>query len=637
MDAATQCAAKRAGGTAAARPARAALGNNAKSSSFLHAASDAGTGGGAVAKRALVRQKRLERFAALAQGRVWLAALSEQSETAKSGWKVHATYKCHHVRRAKAVGVHREARSGSAFYGGLATCGSVWACPVCAAKIQQKRRAELIQLIDYAYSNVLCAPVLYSALSYTAIGPRYVQPKHWCVMPRPGSPSYSKVKQWAIGPRRPNCPTMLTFTFPHGRFDSLAWLRNCMADAFARLRSGSAWEAIKERVGYEGLVRSTELTHGKHGWHLHTHEIWLLGLLSAAQRAEFLRDLRLAWLAACMSAGLIGPSTKAGRKAWQLYADYSTSSEERQAYLMSDSRRGKKLAASFEVVTKSDRKQIHSFMAHSVDARFNVSSSDYLAKQDEGRAWGADNEMASATSKKAKRGGVHPHEFLVRQAEGDRERYLEYVQSMHGASQLFWSHGLKDLVGVKDKTDVQLVREQTEKADVLGLLTPEQWSVVRRHNVRGELLSAAELGGWPAVVELLEAVEARRFSSIKTQLAGLEREAAETVERLAVGGGDAAQDQPPVAELAPAPARTEPPAPTPTPTARPPAVTPLNEWLEAQRALNPQHWATITDGETIQPRRIRLPSWMTARDSDNPPPPRVNTRFCPPGEGPATA
>lgn len=622
MDAAIQGAAKRAGGTAARAPQGRPLGNNAKSSSFLHSGSalpDAGNGGGA--GRALVRQKRVERFAALSQGRVWLSALSEQSETAKAGWKVHATYKCHHVRRAKAVGVHREARSGSAFYGGLATCGSVWACPVCAAKVQQKRRAELVQLIDYAYSNVLCAPVLYSALSYTAIGPRYVQPEHWCVMPRPGSPSYSKVKQWAIGPRRPNCPTMITFTFPHGRFDSLVWLRDCMSDAFARLRSGSVWEAIKERVGYEGLVRSTELTYGQHGWHLHTHEIWLLGLLSEQQRVEFLRDLRLAWLAACMSAGLIGPSTKAGRKAWQLYADYSTSSEERQAYLMSDSRRAKKLAAALEAVTKSDGKKIHSFMAHSVDARFNVSSSDYLAKQDEGRAWGADNEMATATSKKAKRGGVHPHEFLVRQAEGDRERYLEYVQAMHGASQLFWSHGLKDLVGVKDKTDVQLVREQTEKADVLGLLTPEQWAVVRRCNVRGELLSAAELGGWPAVVELLEAVEARRFSTIKTQLAGLEREAAETVERLAVGGGDAAQDQPPVVELAPAPARAESPAPTPTPAARPPASTPLHEWLAAQRAANPGHWAAIYDGETIQPRRLRLPAWMTAPDANGYPPP----------------
>lgn len=617
---------KRAGGAAAKAPAGGALGNNAKSSSFLHSGSalpGAGTGGGA--GRALVRQKRVERFMALSQGRAWLSALSEQSETAKSGWKVHATYKCHHVRRSKGVGVHREARSGSAFYGGLATCGSVWACPVCAAKVQQKRRAELVQLIDYAYSNVLCAPVLYSALSYTTIGPRYVRLRCWGVMPRPGSPSYSKVKEWAIGPRRPNCPTMLTFTFPHGRFDSLAWLRDCMSDAFARLRSGSAWEAIKERVGYEGLVRSTELTHGQHGWHLHTHEIWLLGLLSEQQKAEFLRDLRLAWLAACMSAGLIGPSTKAGRKAWQLYADYSTSSEERQAYLMSDSRRAKKLAAAFEVVTQSDARKIHSFMAHSVDARFNVSSSDYLAKQDEGRAWGADNEMATATSKKAKRGGVHPHEFLVRQGPGDRERYLEYVQAMHGASQLFWSHGLKDLVGVKDKTDVQLVREQTEKADVLGLLTPEEWALVRRHNLRGELLSAAELGGWPAVVELLEAVVARRFAAIKPMLARLEREAAEAVERLAEGAGDVAQDQPPVVEpvveLAPAPARAEPPAPTPTPAARPPAVTPLADWLAAQRALNPGHWAAITDGETIRPRRINLPSWMTTPHADGYPPP----------------
>ncbi|MFM9718814.1 hypothetical protein ACKI15_46290, partial [Streptomyces galilaeus] len=36
---------------------------------------------------------------------------------------------------------------------GLAVCGSVWSCPVCAAKIQERRRVEIAQGFDWAYAN----------------------------------------------------------------------------------------------------------------------------------------------------------------------------------------------------------------------------------------------------------------------------------------------------------------------------------------------------------------------------------------------------------------------------------------------------------------------------------------------------
>ena len=40
------------------------------------------------------------------------------------------------------VQVYRTIDGRSARYGNLITCGSVWACPVCSAKITEKRRAE---------------------------------------------------------------------------------------------------------------------------------------------------------------------------------------------------------------------------------------------------------------------------------------------------------------------------------------------------------------------------------------------------------------------------------------------------------------------------------------------------------------
>lgn len=71
---------------------------------------------------------------------------------------------------------------------------------------------------------------------------------------------------------------------------------------------------------------------------------------------------------------------------------------------------------------------------------------------------------------------------------------------MKGKRQLLWSPGLKALVGVDEKTDEQIATEQSEEADVLGLVSTGDWQRVRRYQRRAQLLDAAEGGGWPAVL-----------------------------------------------------------------------------------------------------------------------------------------
>ncbi|MNQ96442.1 hypothetical protein D3C85_1120480 [compost metagenome] len=138
-----------------------------------------------------------------------------------------------------------------------------------------------------------------------------------------------------------------------------------------------------------------------------------------------------------------------------------------------------------------------------------MSTSDYLVKQDNSRKWGVDAEMTAQASKTAPDGvtpTIHPHEFLVRQEPGDDARYREYVTGMHGKSQLFWSQRLKDLCGLKDVSDEEIAKEQTEKADLLAHLTDPQWKIVRGNDAFAELLDAAELGGWPAMRSLLKSL-----------------------------------------------------------------------------------------------------------------------------------
>lgn len=364
------------------------------------------------------RSKRAERYEGLSVARYWLYRHMQRVDASRNPGDVYRTHDCRFVRRERQVKVNASSETNVAHYTGLATCGSVWACPVCAAVIQQKRREELTQLIEWAYAN-----------------------------------GYS--------------PAMVTFTAPHTAFDTLADQKEKMTAAFKRLRQGSPWTRFKEKTGFGGLVRSTEVTFGANGWHPHTHEIWLIKPMTEVEQLDFLDFVKQRWRKVCIASGLLDGADKI--KGWH-------------------------------------------FGLHSVDVRFNVSDSDYLAKQDSSRAWGVDHEMASQSSKAGRAKGVHPHEFLIRREKGDGARYMEYVHAMKGASQLFWSKGLKDLVGIRDLTPEEERKEaekETPKDEVslvLGALSPEQWSLVRVRRKRSQLLDAAEIGGWDAVMSLLYAL-----------------------------------------------------------------------------------------------------------------------------------
>ena len=79
---------------------------------------------------------------------------------------------------------------------------------------------------------------------------------------------------------------------------------------------------------------------------------------------------------------------------------------------------------------------------------------------------------------------------------------------MKGRSQLYWSPGLKDAVGVNDLADEALAEESRESADLLGLLSSDDWKLIRGAGMRAQVLDAAESGGWSAIQALLSALRA---------------------------------------------------------------------------------------------------------------------------------
>lgn len=155
---------------------------------------------------------------------------------------------------------------GKAFYHGLMACGSVWTCPVCAAKVSERRRGELKDAIEAA-----------------------------------------KVLEWV--------PHFVTLTVPHGAGDDVKELLAKLSEALKRLSHGKY--AIKGCIERErpsealhGYIRALEVTHGQNGFHPHFHMILFT---SPGITSPFLEDsYRTAWQRACRLAGLPIPSDTHG-------------------------------------------------------------------------------------------------------------------------------------------------------------------------------------------------------------------------------------------------------------------------------------------------------------------------------------
>lgn len=170
---------------------------------------------------------------------------------------------------------------GTHFYGGVRSCGSVWVCPYCAAKVGARRAEELRRGIRTARAQGLTA--------YLA-----------------------------------------TFTASHHAGHELDWLLSAMTGAQRRLKSGRDWQAWKESVGYVGSVRNGEVTWGEAtGWHVHTHAVWFTQRpITAQDEAELRRLYELAADKEGLHVGehgldltsansrVSGYLTKLGRPAW---------------------------------------------------------------------------------------------------------------------------------------------------------------------------------------------------------------------------------------------------------------------------------------------------------------------------------
>lgn len=185
--------------------------------------------------------------------------------------------KCLRIRSAhNDVQVWQSTEHKTTHFKGLQTCGSVWRCPVCSAKIAERRRVEILQAME----------------SHKA----------------------------AAG-----CVNMLTLTCPHQVKDNLAELLAKQAKALNRFWSDRVVKGILAEMGTIGQIRALEVTHGRkseqnNGWHPHYHVLMFQGLgdvlvsFDQQQMTDWQVRLYLQWAKACKAAGLGEPSYAHGLK-----------------------------------------------------------------------------------------------------------------------------------------------------------------------------------------------------------------------------------------------------------------------------------------------------------------------------------
>lgn len=154
--------------------------------------------------------------------------------------------------RGESVGVYRTCDGSSSRLSEISTCGSVWHCPVCAAKITEARRKEL-------------------DLAVTA----------W-------------VKHGGI-------VNLLTLTFPHEWDMPLSELLEKFAKALQRFKSCKAYKRIMPDAGRAGSIRSLETTWGENGWHPHTHDLVFMARELTMTEVDTLKS---EWARLCLKCGL---------------------------------------------------------------------------------------------------------------------------------------------------------------------------------------------------------------------------------------------------------------------------------------------------------------------------------------------
>jgi len=153
-------------------------------------------------------------------------------------------------------------KAGTAYPLNVSTCGSVWVCPACSAKIRTRRAIEVAAAV-------------------------------------------------AVHKMRGGDVAMLTLTVRHERWMSLSMVLDGLMGSWRSMQQAGEWRALRKT--FVGTIRALEVTVGESGWHPHLHVLLLVQ--AGRDRAFIDREagrLFAGWVAEVESRIGVAPTARRG-------------------------------------------------------------------------------------------------------------------------------------------------------------------------------------------------------------------------------------------------------------------------------------------------------------------------------------
>ena len=318
--------------------------------------------------------------------------------------------KCYRVRVLPNVKVMKVPTMAKSFYGGLCVCGGVWACPVCAAKITERRRAELEGANDNGLSKF-----------------------------------------------------MVTWTLQHKRGDLLSDLLDDLAAGLRDVKNSRQYKNLIGDLQIVGTVTGLESTVSNvNGWHPHKHGLSFSKLPQSQIHAAEIRA---------------------------------------------------ELSRVFVSAMHKRRRYVHEMIGVNVQASAEIKK-EYLAKfgeDDQRGKWTLAAELTKSPVKTGKDADhFHPLELVDMYQSGNiyaGRMFKEYAVTMKGRKQLFYSRGLRDVLGLDvELSDQEIAEREDQSAVMFAQLEPHHWTVIMQKEKRGQLLEVASTGNYNAFVTYMRAL-----------------------------------------------------------------------------------------------------------------------------------
>lgn len=348
--------------------------------------------------------------------------------------------------------------TGAAGYSGVATCGSVHACPVCAAKIGAVRADELGQAIRWAKTSGHTVAMLTLTVRHHAGEPLET------VWERCTRGWEFVTAGWASESEKAYAKRVAKHE--QAWADHRAGLRRRPRELSPR-RVGA-----KERGGVLHWARAVEATQGENGWHVHLHVLVVLD-----------RDV--------VPAGGLGADVHVVRLEESLFELWE--------------RGVTKAGGTVEREPATDLRIMRG-NAEEVLAQYLTKGGDALAAQ--ARSMAAEVTLGQFKAGR-KTGNMTPFELVERiRTEGDADavdRWREWVRVSRGRRALTWSQGFRAAAGLLDERSDEEIAAEEDGDGVVLFLPREAWLGIRGSvDRRCGLLDAVERGGVDAAADLLD-------------------------------------------------------------------------------------------------------------------------------------